>query len=117
MGYRSQVAVAVKDDAFQEALSKEGADLQEEVRKCLEQYTDETIHQEGWTLYYWNDTKWYADSPGYGEVKWLEEFIKGSPWHGQLLRLGEELGDYDELGEAPDSPFEMGYECKLTYSY
>jgi hypothetical protein len=46
MGYRSQVAIVIKDDAFQEALLKEGVDLQEEVRKCLEQYTDETIHYE-----------------------------------------------------------------------
>lgn len=117
MGYRSQVAIAIKDDAFQEALLKESAELQERVRKCLEQYTDETVHQEGWTLYYWSDTKWYTDCPGYDEVKWIEEFIIGFPWNGKLLRLGEKLEDYEKLGEAPDSPFEIGYECKLTYSY
>lgn len=119
MGYRSQVAVVVKDDAFQEALLKESDVLQEKVKKRLDTVTNtsEVVHREGWTLYYWSDTKWYTGRPEYEEVTWLEEFVKGSPWNGQFLRVGSSLGDYDELGDPTDSPFEMGYECKLTYSY
>lgn len=109
MGYRSDVALAMKEERFKELIKTmddktaaefvSGADFKE---------------REEWVLVYFSDVKWYDDYP---EVKAVNNFISDLDEEDYSYHiLGEDQDDYIQRGTY-DNPFEIRLTRSLDYNW
>lgn len=93
MGYRSEVAIVMTDehyDEFMELAGKiEDIKLKDEVHDLLED-ADTTKVSDDYTVMHWHWVKWYNDI--YPEVTWVENNLIAP--YGKV-RIGEESGDIE----------------------
>ena len=106
MGYRSQVAIAIRNSKRDDFISR----LSEESKNLLGLVD---AHHEGQdaTLYYFEWVKWYDGEEIEGLIG--NEFSEDA----FFLRLGEEDGDMEERGTWwGGGEFEISYTRHLTFS-
>lgn len=103
MGYRSEVALALKNETFKQMIHTMSDEVAPEILLGAKR-----IFAEGWVLIKWDSVKWY-DS--YEDVRAVVSFMdkldsedKESEYC--FLRIGEEWDDTEERGDG-DSPFEL----------
>ena len=94
MGYRSQVALALKKETYH----KHEKTLAPHLKDC------DNIHQtEGAYYFYWNDVKWYES---YEDVKTITKVIDNLDWEEYaFIRVGDD--DDDVLYEGDHINFEI----------
>ena len=86
MGYRSEVAITIPNEAFKELVEKakkENSDAYELIKGGSIYQTDK------FTTMHFDWVKWYAD---YEDVRFIENFMRGVPYI--FKRVGE---DYDDI--------------------
>ena len=115
MGYRSEVALIMKQDLANDLIeyilqitSVERDDIQD-----LLDSANSIVTKDYSILYYWNFTKWYLDSPG---IIAIYKLLRNAPEKTYLLlRLGEEVDDIETLGSFYDNPFDARIAIKLDW--
>ena len=101
MGYRSEVAITVPNEAFKELVEK----AKEECGIAYELIKNSSIYQKGkFTTMHFDYVKWYAD---YDDVRFIENFMRSSPY--VFKRVGEDYGDIEIL-EGDIADFDI-YNC------
>ena len=103
MGYRSEVAIALTDDATRllKAIEEHGVfeELLEEAEGSYPKHLDPDADNE--CKLYWDGIKWYE---GYSGIDMFTEFMNGLPDEDYLfIRSGEELDDNEYNGDFHDS--------------
>lgn len=100
MGYRSEVALALAQDAAKlfKALCDHNSDLNQLIEDSdhTEAWSKEEIEQGYTTKFHWTYIKWYD---GYLEIDQIQEFMNNideHEWH--FLRIGEDTEDIDQQG-------------------
>ena len=106
MGYRSQVAVVIKtadNDKFAEAINDwderynlKGCYSVKHLIKCAD--VDEKSKDGEYRIISWDDIKWYSDIKGFKDVDFFEH-LDDYDIEYDLIRIGEEMGDYEVNGE------------------
>ena len=101
MGYRSEVAIAIENEAFKELLEKAKA----ENKSDLELIQSASIYRtDKFTTLYFTWMKWYE---GYEDVEFVESFIREIPH--VFKRIGEDYDDIESLeGDVTDHDM---YDC------
>ena len=108
MGYRSDVALAMKEEKFKELLSsiKDDHTAVELLTGC------EKHEKDGWILLYYDSVKWYDD---FKEVKAINDFVDTLDEDDYSYHImGEEVDDYKQSGTW-DSPFEIRLSRSLDF--
>ena len=101
MGYRSDVAVVIENEAFKELLEKAKA----ENKYALELIRSASFYRtEKFTTLYFESVKWYE---GYEDVQFIESFIREIPHI--VKRIGEDYDDIESL-EGNVTDYDM-YNC------
>jgi hypothetical protein len=103
MGYRSEVAIALTDDATRllKAIEEHGVfeELLEEADGSYPKYLKP--EDDNHCKLYWPDLKWYDSYP---PIAVIHEFMRSLPDEDYLfLRSGEELEDNESYGAFHDS--------------
>ena len=100
MGYRSEVALALTQDAAKlfKAICDHNSGLKSLIEDCDTTYGwEESEIEQGYTTkLHWTHIKWYD---GYLEIDQIQEFMNNvdeEEWH--FLRIGEETEDIDQQG-------------------
>jgi len=109
MGYRSDVALAMRKETFKAMLSsvKDDRTAVELVSGC-EQYENGDF-----ILLYYTDVKWYED---FKEVKAINEFIDTLDEEQYSYHvMGEDFEDYKDRGYL-DTPFEIRLSRSLEFN-
>lgn len=98
MGYYSEVAIAMWQDDLKEMFA-----LASSKDNALNLLKNAEIRESGnKSVIYWNSIKWYD---GYDEVKFIRSFLKQNNKDYYFVRVGEEIGDIEEINSTND-----GYE-------
>lgn len=114
MGYRSQVALAMKNETFKEMLQnmddEAAPDLLTNVQKSF---------AAGWILLRWDWVKWYSD---YAEVAAVEAFMHNLDSSDRdaeyaFVRAGEEWDDTEERGNCGCAPFYLGVQKTVSLDW
>jgi hypothetical protein len=100
MGYRSQVAFAVSHKVKNMILAKAqkeltGDDLEFVVDTMSGKDVDEYAENEHGIFARHDGIKWYESDPA---VRLIEKVIGSLPSESRFMRLGEDMGDYEEQG-------------------
>jgi hypothetical protein len=109
MGYRSEVAVAIKADFYTKLI--EGiSDNTEAIRSLI---SEAEVYKRGrGILLHWVGVKWY-----YGNVDKFEESLRAiddEEWI--MYEIGEELEDIKVCGHWWDNPFNLSVSRSLSFS-
>ena len=104
MGYTSETAITIENEAFREMIVKAKAECTE----AFEFIKSASIYRtDKFTTLHFDWVKWYED---YEDVKFIEDFIRDIPY--VFRRIGEEWDDIDSHeGEGTD--YDM-YDCIQT---
>lgn len=108
MGYRSDVALAMKEKKFKQLLSsiKDDRTAVELLSGCSK------YEKDGWILLYYDSVKWYDD---FKEVKSINDFIDTIDEDDYSYHImGEDQDDYKQTGTW-DSPFEIRLSRSLEF--
>ena len=106
MGYRSEVAVALKSNKYSSLI--EGADLPFDLIKNLIDEAD--IHKkDGGVLLYWDHVKWYYHSVD----AFMASLRKIDPEDWIFFEIGEDLEDNKIEGHWWDNPFNLNINRSL----
>jgi uncharacterized protein YaaR (DUF327 family) len=108
MGYRSDVALAMKEEKFKDFLSsvKDDKTAVELLSGC------DKYEKDGWILLFYNSVKWYDD---YKEVKAINEFVDTLDADDYSYHImGEDSEDYTQKGTW-ESPFEIRLSRSLEF--
>lgn len=105
MGYRSEVAIAMTLDIFEEIKSLLDEDDQDEMQTYSVSYEDQV-------LLHYGSIKWY-DS--YKLVNLFEDYLKKFPDKMRMLRVGDELDDYEEVGNLNDK-FDLSFSRSINFN-
>jgi hypothetical protein len=108
MGYRSDVALALKEEKFKDLLSSIKDD-----KAAVELLSGCDKHEkDGWVLLFYNSVKWYED---YKEVKAINDFVDTLDEDDYSYHvMGEEPDDYTQRGTW-ESPFEISLSRSLDF--
>jgi hypothetical protein len=108
MGYRSEVALCVRNDHKSELITN--PDI---VRVLLN--ADAKLEDEDGFLFHWGWIKWYDDDK---EIAALMTFLANLEDSDDFLfiRLGEDDADTDIQGGWWDNPFDMGYARRIEFA-
>jgi len=108
MGYRSDVALAMKEEKFKDLLLSIKDD-----KTAVELLTGCQKHEkDGWILLFYDSVKWYDD---YKEVKVINDFISELDEDDYSYHImGEEPDDYTQKGTW-ESPFEIRLSRSLEF--
>ena len=108
MGYRSDVALAMKEEKFKDLLLSIKDD-----KTAVELLTGCQKHEkDGWILLFYDSVKWYDD---YKEVKVINDFISDLDEDDYSYHvMGEEPDDYTQRGTW-ESPFEIHLSRSLEF--
>jgi hypothetical protein len=109
MGYRSDVALAMRKETFKAMLSsvKDDRTAVELVSGCEQYEKDDFI------LLFYKDVKWYED---FKEVKAINEFIDTlDETQYSYHVMGEDFEDYSDRGYL-DNPFEISLSRSLEFN-
>ena len=95
MGYRSEVAIAMKKSDFEELEARVKIDNREEVANLLEA-NDNFVDRGDIIIIRWDWVKWYEE---YTDVRYIEDYLcelneQGHPY--SFVRVGESYDDIDE---------------------
>jgi len=107
MGYRSEVAIALTRNLFEEIKSELEEDDQDNLDTAIVEESKEQV------LLHFIWIKWY---PEYNMVKTIESNIKKNPQSARLVRLGESWEDIEEFGSLYDDDFDMHINRSIEYS-
>jgi len=101
MGYRSEVAIVIENEAFEELLKKAKA----ENNDAYDLIKNGSVYQtKKFTTLYFEWVKWYED---YEDVQLIESFIREIPH--VFKRIGE---DYDDIESLEGDVTDYGiYDC------
>lgn len=86
MGYRSEVIIAMNTSYY-----KKNKEVVDKLLKDIDHIQDNIDVM----FFCYHSVKWYEDYP---DVKAIEEFIRASDEEACLVRLGEEFGDFEHIG-------------------
>jgi hypothetical protein len=103
MGYRSEVAIALTDDATRLLKAIEEHEVFDDLLTSAEGSYPKHLDPEvdNWCKLFWGDIKWREDWP---EIAAFHEFIAGLPEEDYLfVRSGEDLEDNTFDGQFYDS--------------
>lgn len=100
MGYRSEIVLAVKGE------------IPQEIKSALYAMFEGNVNHPSGTVYHATWIKW---DDTIEEVKLIMDWLDDHPDNYYMLRLGEELGDIEYLGDWFDNPFQIGYEIKAVF--
>ena len=113
MGYRSDVAIAFKEELAKRFLNECTTKIAlETLRSCEKHYKD------GWIMFYYSDVKWYDD---YEEVKAITQFMDNfqetdDSENYEFHRMGEDSEDYEYTNQGC-SPFYIHLSRSLNFDY
>ena len=104
MGYYSDVALVVN----------EKVDVSPETQRIMRLLSfDLAGRSEGCRLWIATTLKWYDSYPDIDHlVQWLRS-LNDEDY--RFLRIGEDIGDTEDLGSFYDNPFEIGIERQFCY--
>ena len=101
MGYRSDVAIVIENEAFQGLLKKAKA----ECTDAFDFIQEASVYRtDKFSTLYFDSVKWYED---YEDVKFIESFISDIPH--VFKRIGEDYDDIDSR-EVDVMDYDM-YDC------
>ena len=104
MGYRSQIAVAIKQEVYQNFLKGKNEGDNEKIISLI-QSTDKMSNLHGDILLYWESIKWY---PGYPDVDAFMLSLNSLNHEDYyFIELGEDVEDTTIQGSWWDNPFEL----------
>lgn len=109
MGYRSDVALAIKTEFIPELLKDHNNIPFVEIKMLLERA--DVMVKDDCTLYHWDYIKWYGD-----DVDALISnlyTINSENWY--FIELGEDIDDNKLMGAYYDNPFNLGYVRQITF--
>lgn len=109
MGYRSDVALAIKTE-FIPDLIKENKNITTPEIKMLLERSDNFVKEDA-TLYHWNYIKWYGDDVD-ALISNLYN-INSENWY--FIELGEDIDDNKLMGAYYDNPFDLGYVREIRF--
>ena len=105
-----------------EELKKSDPTKHEYVTTNLLATHDDIDEENGWVLYTWYSTKWYAGMGFYPDIDWLMDFLGGImkvitnvedlPF--TFIKVGEDMGDIEMLGNC-DNPFGLWWKQSLDF--
>lgn len=100
MGYRSEIVLAIKGE------------IAPEIIEALEAMFDQSRFCDQGSVFHGSWIKW---DDSIEEVKLIMDWLDERPDNYYMLRLGEELGDVEYLGDWFDNPFQIGYEIRAVF--
>ncbi|MGN0992946.1 MAG: hypothetical protein ACI4PE_03405 [Bacilli bacterium] len=114
MGYRSEVAIAMKKSDYEELVERAKINNRQDVIDLID-YGEVRNPSDNVVILYWDWVKWYQDNE---DVQYIENYLieiqeNGKPY--SFVRLGEELSDIEErkvFGESGDD-----YSCDIIHYY
>jgi len=109
MGYRSDIAFAVKRSAFADMWRMDAATMTE-----VTGYASSIVKKDDAVLVLWSDIKWYDSYDEISKFQRLITDLESDDYH--FLRLGENNDDTEELGGYWDNPFDTSISRSLNYS-
>ena len=116
MGYRSEVAIAMSDEAFQcmfSVLEQQPIDTRLEVADLFDSADSSTIDVEGpGVVFQWDGIKWYTD--WYEDITFVEKtlfqfFELHYPEDYRFIRIGENYDDIEMAGINDEAKFPALY--------
>ena len=113
MGYRSDVAIAFKEELAKRFLNDCTTKVALETLRSCDKH-----HKDGWIMFQYSDVKWYDD---YEEVKAITEFmdnLRGTEDTDsfEFHRMGEDSEDYEYRNQGC-SPFNICLSRSLDFDY
>lgn len=113
MGYRSDVVLAMKNEALKRFINESDVNHSVELLSCY----DNKAEKEGWTLFHWNCVKWYEDYQDIANImSFLATLNEEDSIDYEFHRSGEDGSDY-EYRNSGESPFNINLVRHLDYSY
>jgi hypothetical protein len=109
MGYYSRVAIAMENKEAAGMLKAFAIEFPE--NDLFDKEYSLTNYHVGreFTLFYWDEIKWYTGAYGFPECDWVENYLRSleeSPNPHYFIRLGEEWEDiYEFWNEAESDSF------------
>ena len=116
MGYRSEVAIAMSDEAFQclfSVLEQQPIKVRLEVADLFDCAASSSFEEEGpGVVFQWTQIKWYTD--WYEELKFVEKtlfqfFELHYPEDYRFIRIGENYDDIEMAGINDEEKFPALY--------
>ena len=113
MGYRSDAAIAFKEELAKRFLNECTTKIALETLRSCDKY-----HKDDWILFYYSDVKWYTD---YEEVKAITDFMNSLEGTDdsekyEFHRMGEDSEDYEYINPGY-SPFNICLSRSLDFDY
>ena len=103
MGYRSEVAITIHNEAFNNLVEKAKAENSD----AYGLIKDSSIYKtDKFTTMYFDSVKWYDDYP---DVQFIESFMKCVPY--MFKRVGEEYEDIECLEDGIEDEDHDIYDC------
>ena len=103
MGYRSEVAFVVPDSAPR---------FENREDNCFETVREE----DGCRLYHTSWMKWYENDSDYPIVQAVMDYLSELDDEDFLfIRIGDDVGDIEEVGYFFDNPFNLGYTRRICF--
>lgn len=109
MGYRSDIAFAVKRSAFADMWRSDP-----ETMTKITDYADSIVKKGDSILVLWSYIKWYPEYNEIGKFEILMNNLENEDYH--FLRIGEDSSDSEECGGYWDNPFGTCISRQLSYS-
>lgn len=102
MGYRSDVAIAMKKADFN-AMSDKAEKLSADILEFLDvglyyggNFERDIEEDDEWVILRWHGVKWYRNEPKYfPHIQFIEDYLKDIPEH-DFIRIGESSDDVEE---------------------
>lgn len=111
MGYLSDVCLALKRPLFNKIVEEE-----KDSTVRLVNLAQIRVHEDS-ILLVWNQIKWYSDDEGTDVGKFWAALEKFSDSENDffLVDMGEDVDDYQFLGDYLDNPWNIGIKRVLTW--
>lgn len=102
MGYRSDVAIAMKKADFN-AMSDKAEKLSADILEFLDvglyyggNFERDIEEDDEWVILRWHGVKWYRNEPKhFPHIQFIEDYLKDIPEH-DFIRIGESSDDVEE---------------------
>lgn len=114
MGYRSEVALALKNETFKQMIHTMSDEIAPEILIGTKRF-----FAEGWILIKWDSVKWYDQFP---EVAAVEAFMNNLDSSDRVeeyafARVGEEWDDIEERGSCCRPPFHLSVQRSVSLDW
>lgn len=114
MGYRSQVALAMKNETFKEMIQNMDDEAAPELLTAVEK-----SFAGGWTMLRWDWVKWYDSFPEVAAVEAFMNNLDSSDRDAEyaFVRVGEEWDDTEERGNCGCPPFHLAVQKSVSIDW